>query len=123
MFEATGLLAPPSPAQVGLNCHKPLFVEKNSNVTVTTNSDVNLFYLIYIFFFSFTSGSTFFCRSSSSSALLFTFLLICSMKKFWLELTYLRTIMWHLFYFLILIYFSVLTTVGKSQRQIIIVSQ
>ena len=123
MFEAAGLLAPPSPAQVGLNCHKPLFVEKNSNVTVTTNSDVNLFYLIYIFFFSFTSGSTFFCRSSSSSALLFTFLLICSMKKFWLELTYLRTIMWHLFYFLILIYFSVLTTVGKSQRQIIMVSQ
>ena len=124
MFEAAGLLAPPSPAQVGLNCHKPLFVEKNSNVTVTRNSDVNLFYLIYIYiFFSFTSGSTFFCRSSSSSALLFTFLLICSMKKFWLELTYLRTIMWHLFYFLILIYFSVLTTVGKSQRQIIMVSQ
>lgn len=91
---------------------------------MTRNSDVNLFYLIYIYiFFSFTSGSTFFCRSSSSSALLFTFLLICSMKKFWLELTYLRTIMWHLFYFLILIYFSVLTTVGKSQRQIIIVSQ
>ena len=51
MFEAAGLLAPPSPAQVGLNCHKPLFVEKNSNVTVTTNSDVNLFYLIYIYIY------------------------------------------------------------------------
>lgn len=39
------------------------------------------------------------------------------------QILFLRTIMWHLFYFLILIYFSVLTTVGKSQRQIIMVSQ
>ena len=144
MFEAAGLLAPPSPAQVGLNCHKPLFVEKNSNVTVTRNSDVNLFYLIYIYIFQFYLGfnlllSLFIIQCVAVYFLTYLFNekvlarnylykkhYVSRCRLNWTidwQILFLRTIMWHLFYFLILIYFSVLTTVGKSQRQIIMVSQ